>query len=139
MNSLFEKLKKIIEDNDKFIIMSHRKPDLDAIGSSFGIYEIINNDHGITIYDNNQVVDLNTILKTNNELHVNNKVYYIAILGDVNGDGRVNAQDVGKAYVTTATSNYTSLTKAEMYALDYNFDGKYNLLDVNQIYKLIQQ
>ena len=41
MNSLFEQLKKIIELYDKIVIMSHARPDLDAFGSSLGLYEII--------------------------------------------------------------------------------------------------
>jgi c-di-AMP phosphodiesterase-like protein len=41
MNSLFEQLVKIIDNYDKIIIMAHAKPDLDAFGSSLGLYEII--------------------------------------------------------------------------------------------------
>ena len=83
-------------------------------------------------------------METNYTLHIVSsdgsyiEAYKISVLGDVFADGKVNAQDVGRAYITTATSNYSELTTAEMYALDYNFDGYYNLLDVNQIYNLIQ-
>ena len=41
MNSLFEQLIKITENYDKIVIMSHIKPDLDAFGSSLGLYEIL--------------------------------------------------------------------------------------------------
>ncbi|MBR3523228.1 MAG: DHH family phosphoesterase [Bacilli bacterium] len=41
MNSLFEQLVKIINNYDKIVIMAHLKPDLDAFGSSLGLYEII--------------------------------------------------------------------------------------------------
>ena len=41
MNSLFEQLKNVIDMYDKIIIMSHARPDLDAYGSSLGMYEII--------------------------------------------------------------------------------------------------
>lgn len=41
MNSLFNQLKKIIDMYDRIVIMSHTKPDLDAFGSSLGLYEII--------------------------------------------------------------------------------------------------
>ena len=41
MNSFFEQLNKLIEKYDKIIIMSHFRPDLDAYGSSLGLYEII--------------------------------------------------------------------------------------------------
>lgn len=59
MNNLFEQLKKIIEKHNKFIIMSHIKPDLDALGSSLGLYEIINN------YEKEVAIFLNL----NDELH----------------------------------------------------------------------
>lgn len=41
MEALFEKLNKIIEEYDSFIIMGHRDPDLDSLGSSLGLCEII--------------------------------------------------------------------------------------------------
>ena len=41
MNSFFEQLNKLIEKYDKIVIMSHFRPDLDAYGSSLGLYEII--------------------------------------------------------------------------------------------------
>ena len=92
------------------------------------------------IADSTQSTVTSGKLKTNYTLNIvgenglYNIAYNIAVLGDVFADGRINAQDVGKAYVTTATSTTSSLTIAERNALDYNFDGYYNLLDVNQIY-----
>ena len=41
MESLFEKLNMFIEEYDSFIIMGHKDPDLDSLGSSLGLYEII--------------------------------------------------------------------------------------------------
>ena len=41
MQSLFEKLNKIIEEYDSFVIMGHKDPDLDSLGSSLGLCEII--------------------------------------------------------------------------------------------------
>ena len=41
MNSFFEQLNKLIEKYDRILIMSHFRPDLDAYGSSLGLYEII--------------------------------------------------------------------------------------------------
>ena len=78
-------------------------------------------------------------LKTNYVLNIvgdngqYNPAFDIAVLGDVKADGIVNGQDVGKAYITSGTS-VKDLTTAEKKALDYNFDGYYNLLDVWQIY-----
>ena len=41
MNSFFEQFNKVINMYDKIVIMPHIKPDLDAFGSSLGLYEII--------------------------------------------------------------------------------------------------
>ena len=41
MEKLFKKLNKIIDKYDNFILMGHRDPDLDALGSSLGLCEII--------------------------------------------------------------------------------------------------
>ena len=41
MESLFKQLDEIIAKYDKIIIMAHAKPDLDAYGSSLGLYEIL--------------------------------------------------------------------------------------------------
>ena len=79
----------------------------------------------------------NYILKIADGTGTYNTAYNVVVLGDVKADGIVNGQDVGRAYVSTGTSIYTDFTTAEKYALDYNFDGYYNLLDVYQIYNLI--
>lgn len=41
MEQLFNKLNEIIGEYDNFIIMGHKKPDLDSIGSSLGLYNVI--------------------------------------------------------------------------------------------------
>ena len=41
METLFEKLNKIIKEYDSFIIMGHKDPDLDSLGSALGLCEII--------------------------------------------------------------------------------------------------
>lgn len=41
MEILFEKLNEIIKEYDNFIIMGHKDPDLDSLGSSLGLCEII--------------------------------------------------------------------------------------------------
>ena len=41
MEHLFQKLNEIINKYDNFIIMGHKDPDLDSLGSSLGLYEII--------------------------------------------------------------------------------------------------
>ena len=41
METLFEKLNEIIKEYDSFIVMGHKDPDLDSLGSSLGLCEII--------------------------------------------------------------------------------------------------
>lgn len=41
MEHVFQKLNEIIKEYDSFIIMGHKDPDLDSLGSSLGLYEII--------------------------------------------------------------------------------------------------
>lgn len=41
MEQLFKKLNSIIQEYDSFIIMGHKDPDLDSLGSSLGLCEII--------------------------------------------------------------------------------------------------
>jgi len=41
MQGLFEKLNELIKEYDNFIIMGHKDPDLDSLGSSLGLCEII--------------------------------------------------------------------------------------------------
>ena len=41
METLFEKLNQYIREYDSFIIMGHKDPDLDSLGSSLGLCEII--------------------------------------------------------------------------------------------------
>ena len=63
MQHLFKKINEIINEYDNFIIMGHRDPDLDSLGSSLGLYEIIEsfgknvyiflNDKHLEKYNNN--------------------------------------------------------------------------------------
>ena len=63
MEHLFEKLNETIQEYDNFIIMGHKDPDLDSLGSSLGLYEIIEsfgknayiflNDKHLEDYNNN--------------------------------------------------------------------------------------
>lgn len=41
MENLFEKLNEIIKEYDNFIIMGHKDPDLDSLGSGLGLCEIV--------------------------------------------------------------------------------------------------
>ena len=39
--NIYEKIISIINDYDTIIIMGHKDPDLDSLGSSLGLYEIV--------------------------------------------------------------------------------------------------
>ena len=41
MNKIFDKLNDIIKKYDNVIIMGHKDPDLDSLGSSLGLYEVV--------------------------------------------------------------------------------------------------
>ena len=53
------------------------------------------------------------------------------LLGDVNGDGRINTSDVGKANMHA--KNKKMLTGYEFACADINGDGKVNTSDVGKI------
>ena len=63
MEHLFEKLNEIINEYDSFIIMGHKDPDLDSLGSALGLCEIIESfgkktylflsDNSLEIYNSN--------------------------------------------------------------------------------------
>lgn len=63
MEHIFNKLNQIIKEYDNFIIMGHKDPDLDSLGSSLGLCEIIEsfdkkayiflNDKSLEKYNNN--------------------------------------------------------------------------------------
>ena len=41
MNKVFEKLNEIIKEYDNVIVMGHKDPDLDSLGSCLGLIEVI--------------------------------------------------------------------------------------------------
>ena len=83
MKHLFQKLNEIINEYDSFIIMGHKDPDLDSLGSSLGLYEVIEsfgkkayiflNDKHLENYNNNIRQALEKMEK--NVVCVNEKSY----------------------------------------------------------------
>ena len=58
------------------------------------------------------------------------------LLGDVNGDGKVNSIDASRVleeYATLATTGKSSLTDAQRKAADVNCDGKVDSKDATAI------
>ena len=65
MELLFQKINEIINDYDKFIVMGHKDPDMDSLGSSLGLCEIIES-FGKKAYlflDENHLEDYNSNIK----------------------------------------------------------------------------
>lgn len=62
MKTLFEKLNGIIKEYDSFIIMGHKDPDLDSLGSALGLCEIIEsfNKKAYLFLDYNHLEDYNS-------------------------------------------------------------------------------
>lgn len=55
---LVEKVKKIIDKNDKFVIVGHLSPDGDATGSSLGLYHFLSDlDKEVTVVFNDSISD----------------------------------------------------------------------------------
>lgn len=63
--------------------------------------------------------------------NANRKLYEINLLGDVNGDGRVNAIDV--ALVNAHSKNIKAITGYEKTCADINGDGRINAIDVSLV------
>ena len=59
----------------------------------------------------------------------------VALKGDVNGDGKVNAADVTTVYNYIATPEATGLTLDKV---DINGDGNVNTTDITDLYNIIQ-
>jgi len=91
----------------------------------------------------------NDLTKTGEKIHINindqkNYEYIISILGDVNGDGKINYLD----YVTVYNHIYKSkhpesskklLENEYLIAADTSLDGKISYLDYVKIYNKIKE
>lgn len=62
MENIFSKLNEKINEYNKFIIMGHKNPDLDSIGSCFGLYEIFKtlNKQSYVFLDINNIKEYNS-------------------------------------------------------------------------------
>ena len=98
------------------------------------------------IFNFDNIYSSTDTLKTNNDVIItgdygvdsNSNKYSIAILGDVNGDGKCNLSDIMKL-ANYVYKDKSSLTGAYLMAGDYNLDNSYNLQDImkiaNKVYK----
>ena len=70
-------------------------------------------------------------LKTGEKVKVGNKSYTVAMLGDANGDGKVNSADLLK--VVNHLNGNSTLTSTYKASADINEDGKINSADLLKI------
>ena len=79
----------------------------------------------------------NTNLKTGDKLYIYDDEYDIAILGDVNGDGKITIQDVSKLYAYIKDKNMFSLSEVELIAGDYAQNDIIQIQDVSKLYNTV--
>lgn len=87
MNDLFSKLNNLIDKYDNFILMGHKNPDLDVLGSCLALYEIIKdkNKHPFIFIDKENMDKYNdSIKKSINKIDFNyvNESSYKKILNN---------------------------------------------------------
>ena len=134
MEQLFQKLNEIIKEYDSFIIMGHKDPDLDSLGSSLGLFQIIEsfnkdvyiflNDQHLEIYNTN----INQALKKleNNFKFVNNKNYnnikgkILLIITDVHSESRLEYPNI--------------LNNIDVVVLDHHIKNKDYIKDTKFLY-----
>ncbi len=105
----------------------------DATGfvTGFAAGETAEDYDGLTIKKGTQTLSGTAAIATGNTATYNGKTYTVVILGDVNGDGKVNSTDfmqVRRHYLKLFT-----LTGANLEAADVNKDGKVNSTDFMQV------
>ena len=135
MEQLFDKLNEIIKEYDNFIIMGHKNPDLDSLGSSLGFYNIVKhfnknayiylNDKELGSYNDNfnraldklkEKVDfINKDIKSDNTL---------VIVTDVHSKNRVDFEEVIDKYDVIVLDHHIKNN-------DYIKDTKFMYIDTN--------
>ena len=96
----------------------------------------INNNATIVLYDDDKVVnDMDSIIKTNMKINVNDRNYILIVLGDVNGDGIVKMNDV-MAIAKYIVEN-KGITGNYLIAADVNYDNNIKMNDVMKISKYL--
>lgn len=99
---------------------------------------IITDSTGTTVITTG-VLQTNQILKISDGNGNYVSAYNIVVLGDVFADGMVNVRDLAKAYTgLSKPTGKTLYTSSELKALDYNDDGVTNILDLGQIYRVME-
>lgn len=146
MNDLFDKLKAIIKGYDNVIVMGHKDPDLDCLGASLGLCEIIEflnvksylflNDKHLENYNTNINQAFNKMEK--DIICVNNRTYkkingkILLIIVDVHSSERLEYSKLIDEFDTVVldhhikNSNYIKNTK--LFYIDSNLSSMSELI-----------
>lgn len=120
MKDLFEKLNEIITKYDSFIIMGHMNPDLDSLGSSLGLYEIVEhfNKKAYLFLDDSNLENYNSNINQAFErmekevICINKKTYkkvtgnVLNIIVDTHSKERLEYEDIVDCYDTIVLDHH---------------------------------
>ena len=134
MEQLFQKLNEIIKEYDSFIIMGHKDPDLDSLGSGLGLVQIresFNKEVYIFLNDKhleNYNTNINQALKKleKNIKYVNNRNYSkvngkkLLIITDVHSENRLEYPSI--------------LSNIDVVVLDHHIKNKDYIKDTKFLY-----
>ena len=90
----------------------------------------------LKVFSNDIEISNNDIIKTNDRLENNGEEHLIAVLGDVNKDGKVDFSDVSRTY--RIFKNIVTVNKVERTAADSNEDNIVNISDASRTYRIFK-
>ncbi len=131
MEQLFNKLNEIISEYDSFIIMGHKNPDLDSIGSALGLYNVIKHfNKEAHIYVGKD--ELNNYNNNFNQALASLKGTVNFIDKDINGD---NVLVIVTDVHTKARVGYEEIVnKYDVLVLDHHIKNKDYIKDTKFMY-----
>lgn len=135
MEQLFEQLNKIINMYDNFIIMGHKNPDLDSLGSSLGFYNVIRsfNKNAYIYLNNNELGNYNdnfnrALSKLKEQVNFIdediNQPNTLVIVTDVHSKSRVDFEEVIDKYDVVVLDHHIKNN-------DYIKNTKFMYIDTN--------
>ena len=105
------------------------------------VEELLNNvtsQASIIIYDKNQNIitdDIDKLITTNSKLKVGEKIYTLAVIGDLDENGQLNTVDLSK--IKRHVIEIINLENIYIKAADMNNDGLVNLVDLSLLKRAI--
>ena len=135
MEQLFNKLNEMISEYDSFIIMGHKNPDLDSIGSALGLYNVIKHfnkeayiyvgKNELNNYNNNFNQALDSLKDTVNFIDKDiNGDNVLVIVTDVHTKARVGYEEIVNKYDVLVLDHHIKNK-------DYIKDTKFMYIDSN--------